>query len=48
MRFFAGLSLEETAEVLGKSTRTIEREWRYVRAVLYRSLSPQGRGEPQP
>lgn len=48
MRFFAGLSLEETAEVLGKSTRTIEREWRYVRACLYRYLGPESRGEPQP
>jgi RNA polymerase sigma factor (TIGR02999 family) len=39
MRFFGGLTLEEIAEVLGVTRRTIERDWCYARAWLYRSLS---------
>ena len=39
LRFFAGLGEEETAEVLGVATRTVRREWRYVRARLYRELA---------
>lgn len=38
MRFFGGLTVEETAEVLGVSTRTIEREWTVARAWLYMHL----------
>ena len=38
LRFFAGLTEEETAKVLDVSTRTVEREWRYVRAWLYDQL----------
>ena len=38
MRFFGGLTVEETAEVLGVSTRTIEREWTTARAWLYMQL----------
>jgi RNA polymerase sigma factor (TIGR02999 family) len=41
LRYFAGLSTEETAEVLGVSSRTIERRWRFSRAWLAREL-----GEP--
>jgi RNA polymerase sigma factor (TIGR02999 family) len=39
LRFFGGLSLEETAHVLDVSPSTIEREWQTARAWLYRSLS---------
>jgi RNA polymerase sigma-70 factor, ECF subfamily len=39
LRFFGGLSLEETAEVLNISPRTIQREWRLAQAWLYRELS---------
>jgi len=39
MRFFAGLTIEESAAVLGMSTRTVDRHWRYARAWLYRALS---------
>jgi len=39
LRFFAGLSIEETAEVLGIDARTVNRDWRVARALLYRSLS---------
>lgn len=38
MRFFGGLSSEETAQVLGVSTRTVERRWQYARAWLYRAM----------
>ena len=37
-RFFAGLSVEETAAVLGLSPRTIKREWRLAKAWLFREL----------
>lgn len=38
-RFFGGLSLPETAEALGTSLRTAERDWRRARAYLYQALS---------
>lgn len=38
MRFFAGLNVEETAHVLGRSPRTVKREWRLARAWLFREL----------
>lgn len=39
LRFFGGLSLEETAEVLKISPRTVTREWGLAQAWLYRELS---------
>jgi len=42
LRFFGGLSLEETAEALKISARTVQREWSMAQAWLYRELS---RGE---
>lgn len=41
LRFFGGLTIEETAEVLGLSTATVERDWRVARAFLHRELSGQ-------
>jgi RNA polymerase sigma factor (TIGR02999 family) len=38
LRFFAGLSEEQSAEVLGMSERTLRREWRYARARLHELL----------
>lgn len=38
LRFFAGLSSEETAEALSISTRSVERGWRFARAWLAREL----------
>ena len=38
LRFFAGLSTEETAKVLGRSPRTVKREWRLAKAWLFREL----------
>ncbi len=37
-RFFVGLTGEETAEVLGVSTRTVERDWKRAQAHLYQAL----------
>jgi RNA polymerase sigma-70 factor, ECF subfamily len=39
LRFFGGLSVAETAEVLSVSTDTVLREWRLARAWLLRELS---------
>ncbi len=47
MRFFAGLNLEETACILGVSTRTVERQWRYARARLYQELSDDEDPRPE-
>jgi RNA polymerase sigma factor (TIGR02999 family) len=38
LRFFGGLTAEETAEVLGISLRTVHREWDLARAWLFREL----------
>jgi RNA polymerase sigma factor (TIGR02999 family) len=38
LRFFAGLSEEETAEVLGVTSRTVQRDWATARAWLYKEL----------
>jgi len=39
LRFFGGLSIEETAEVTGVSPATVKREWAMARAWLQRELS---------
>jgi RNA polymerase sigma-70 factor (ECF subfamily) len=39
LRFFGGLSMEETAQVLGVSVRTVHADWAFARAWLYRALS---------
>lgn len=39
LRFFGGLSLEETGNVLGISVATLEREWQAARAWLYARLT---------
>ncbi|HEY3138242.1 MAG TPA: sigma-70 family RNA polymerase sigma factor [Blastocatellia bacterium] len=38
MRYFGGLSIEETAEVLAISPATVKREWNTARAWLYRRM----------
>ena len=40
-RFFGGLSIEDTAEVLGVSPATVKREWRIARAWLWQRLGGQ-------
>jgi RNA polymerase sigma factor (TIGR02999 family) len=39
LRYFGGMSVEEIAEVMKTSTRTIERDWEFARAWLKRELS---------
>ena len=39
LKFFAGLTIEESAEVLGISHATVERDWKLARAWLKRELS---------
>jgi len=39
LRFFGGLSIEGTAEVMGISPTTVQREWRVARSWLYRAIS---------
>jgi len=39
LRYFAGLSIEETADALGMSPATMKRRWALARAWLYRDLS---------
>jgi RNA polymerase sigma factor (TIGR02999 family) len=48
LRFFSGLTIEETAAVLAVSTATVERDWRYARARLYRLLAgDEGNGRTE-
>ncbi len=39
LRFFAGLSVEETARVLGISEATVKREWQFAKAWIQRELT---------
>lgn len=39
MRYFAGLSIDETAAALGVAPRTVDTGWRFARAWLHRELS---------
>jgi RNA polymerase sigma factor (TIGR02999 family) len=39
LRFFGGLSIEETAEVLGRSPATVKRDWSTARIWLYQRLN---------
>jgi RNA polymerase sigma-70 factor (ECF subfamily) len=39
LKFFSGMSVEETAEVLGVSTRTVKRDWNVAKAWLRREIS---------
>ena len=38
LRYFSGLTTAETAEVLGLAERTLDRQWRYIRAWLLKRL----------
>jgi len=44
LRYFTGLSVPETADVLGISTATVKREWAIARAWLYDRLKESGAG----
>ena len=43
LRFFGGLSMEETARTLGISLRTAQNDWAFARAWLYRALTSEMR-----
>jgi len=45
LRFFGGLTVEEAAEVLEVSTRTVKRSWRTAKAWLQRELDPEATRE---
>ena len=45
LRYFAGLGIEETAEVLRISPTTVRREWRRAKAWLYRAVAEGGGGD---
>jgi RNA polymerase sigma factor (TIGR02999 family) len=47
LRYFAGLSVEQTAEVLGVSPRTVKSDWAMARAWLFRKLGPQHSTAPR-
>jgi DNA-directed RNA polymerase specialized sigma24 family protein len=44
LRFFAGLSLEETAAALALSTKTVQRDWLAARAWLRAGIGPGQEG----
>jgi RNA polymerase sigma factor (TIGR02999 family) len=46
LRFFGGLSIEETAEVIKVSPTTVQREWRSAKAWLYQAIAQESRNEP--
>jgi RNA polymerase sigma factor (TIGR02999 family) len=46
LRFFTGLTLEESAAALGLGRRTADRYWAFARAWLYRALRDAGETEP--
>jgi RNA polymerase sigma factor (TIGR02999 family) len=46
LRYFAGLTIEQTAAALGLSVRTANRHWAYARAWLYQQLGPAGEANP--
>lgn len=45
LRYIGGLNIEETAEVLGISPATVQREWRAAKAWLYREINEGARDE---
>ncbi len=46
LRFFAGLSVEETAQALGTTVRSVHREWTYARARLFEWIEERDGGTP--
>jgi RNA polymerase sigma factor (TIGR02999 family) len=45
LRFFGGLSVDETAALLGVSASTVDRDWVFARAWLHRAMSTEGTGD---
>lgn len=47
LRYFAGLTPEETAEALGVNVRTVQRDWRFIVARLHKELFPMDKGNAE-
>jgi RNA polymerase sigma factor (sigma-70 family) len=47
LRYFGGLTVEETADVLGSSPATVKRHWALARAWLKRALDGAAPGPPR-
>jgi RNA polymerase sigma factor (TIGR02999 family) len=45
LRFFGGLTIEETAEVMGTSAGTVKREWQFTKAWLHRHIQQGPAGD---
>lgn len=45
LRFYAGLSVDQTADAMGLSPRTVARLWSYARAVMYKALTESLEGK---
>jgi RNA polymerase sigma factor (TIGR02999 family) len=43
LRYYVGLSVEETAKALGKSVATVKRDWAFAKAWLYREMTKDER-----
>jgi len=43
LRYFGGLSVEETAEALGMAVRTVQLDWATAKGWMKSQLSPRGR-----
>jgi RNA polymerase sigma factor (TIGR02999 family) len=43
LRFFGGLSVDETADTLGVSASTVDRDWVFARTWLHRAMSDERR-----
>ncbi len=41
LRFYGGLSVDQTAEIIGISPRTVDRRWKFARAWLFKTLGEQ-------
>jgi RNA polymerase sigma factor (TIGR02999 family) len=48
LRFFAGMSVEETAELMGISTATVKRDWVMAKAWLVREMAGKHRNATTP
>lgn len=47
LRYFAGLSVDQTAEALGIAPRTVDRDWAYGKAWLFKRLSGGAAGQAE-
>ena len=48
MRFFVGLTAEQTASMLDISAETVKLDWRFAKAWLHRQMRSRGKSNDQP